>query len=77
MPSTYSTNLKIELIPTGAQSGVWGVTTNANLGTAIEQARAGDSNSNGRVERAIQDLKGLMRTLRSALTIFRAWRKWE
>jgi len=40
MPSTYS-NLKIELIPTGAQSGVWGVTTNANLGTAIEQAIVG------------------------------------
>jgi hypothetical protein len=41
MPSTYSTNLKIELIPTGAQSGVWGATTNANLGTAIEQAIVG------------------------------------
>jgi hypothetical protein len=40
MPSTYST-LKIELIPTGAQSGVWGATTNANLGTAIEQAIIG------------------------------------
>jgi len=41
MPSTYSTNLKIELIPTGAQSGVWGVTTNTNLGTAMEQAIVG------------------------------------
>jgi len=41
MPSTYSTNLKIELIPTGAQSGVWGVTTNSNLGTAMEQAIVG------------------------------------
>ena len=40
MPSTYS-SLKIELIPTGAQSGVWGVTTNANLGTAVEQAIVG------------------------------------
>ena len=36
-------------------------------GTAIEQARVGDSNSNGRVERAIQDFKGLTRTMRSAL----------
>jgi len=44
MPSTYS-NLKIELIPTGAQSGVWGVTTNANLGTAIEQAIVGTATS--------------------------------
>jgi len=44
MPSTYSTSLKIELIPTGAQSGVWGVTTNANLGTAVEQAIVGTAN---------------------------------
>ena len=36
-------------------------------GTALENSRVGDSNSNGRVERAIQDLKGLIRTLRSAL----------
>ena len=36
-------------------------------GSAIEQSRVGDSNSNGRIERAIQDLKGLIRTLRSAL----------
>ena len=39
----------------------------AGFGTALEQSRVGDSNSNGRVERAIQDLKGLTRTLRSAL----------
>ena len=41
MASTYSTNLKIELIPTGAQSGIWGATTNTNLGTALEQAIVG------------------------------------
>ena len=35
--------------------------------TAIENSRVGDSNSNGRVERAIQDFKGLVRTLRSDL----------
>ena len=39
----------------------------AGHGTAIEQSRVGDSNSNGRVERAIQDFKGLTRTMRSAL----------
>ena len=39
----------------------------AKSGTAIEQSRVGDSNSNGRVERAIQDFKGLTRTMRSAL----------
>jgi len=43
MPSTYS-NLKIELIATGEQSGTWGTTTNTNLGTAIEEAITGSAN---------------------------------
>jgi hypothetical protein len=38
--STYS-SLKFELILTGDQSGQWGNTTNANIGTAIEQAIVG------------------------------------
>jgi len=41
MASTYSTNLKIELIGTGDQSGTWGTTTNTNLGSLIEEAIAG------------------------------------
>lgn len=41
MPSTYSTNLAIELIGTGDQAGTWGSTTNTNLGTLIEQAISG------------------------------------
>ena len=41
MASTYSTNLKIELIGTGDQSGTWGATTNTNLGSLIEEAIAG------------------------------------
>jgi hypothetical protein len=40
MASTYS-SLKIELIGTGEQEGIWGNTTNVNLGTAIEQAVTG------------------------------------
>jgi hypothetical protein len=40
MASTYS-SLKIELIGTGEQEGIWGDTTNVNLGTAIEQAITG------------------------------------
>ena len=40
MASTYS-DLKIELIGTGEQSGTWGTTTNTNLGTAIEEAITG------------------------------------
>lgn len=43
MPSTYS-NLKIELIATGEQSGTWGATTNVNLGTALEEAITGSAN---------------------------------
>ena len=41
MASTYSTNLALELIGTGDQSGTWGSTTNTNLGTLIEQAVSG------------------------------------
>jgi hypothetical protein len=41
MASTYSPNLKIELIGTGDQSGTWGNTTNTNLGTLLEEAIAG------------------------------------
>jgi hypothetical protein len=40
MSSSFST-LKFELIGTGEQSGFWGATTNANIGTAIEQAIVG------------------------------------
>lgn len=41
MPSTYSPNLRIELIANGEQSGTWGQTTNNNLGTLIEDAVSG------------------------------------
>jgi hypothetical protein len=41
MASTYSTDLRLELIGSGEQSGVWGSTTNLNLGNLIEQAIAG------------------------------------
>lgn len=41
MPSTYSPDLRIELIANGEQDGTWGTTTNLNLGTLIEQAIAG------------------------------------
>jgi hypothetical protein len=43
MASTYSTNLGIELIGTGDQSGTWGATTNTNFGTLVEQAIVGYS----------------------------------
>ena len=43
MASTYS-DLKIELIGTGEQSGTWGNTTNINLGTALGEAITGTAN---------------------------------
>ena len=39
--STYSPSLRIQLITTGDQAGVWGATTNTNLGTLVESAIAG------------------------------------
>jgi hypothetical protein len=39
--STYSPDLRIELITTGDQAGTWGNTTNTNLSYVIEQAIAG------------------------------------
>jgi len=44
MSSSYSTDLRIELIGNGEQSGVWGTTTNNNLGVLIEDAIAGLAN---------------------------------
>jgi len=41
MASTYSPNLRLELIGTGEQQGTWGSTTNTNLGTLIEEAIGG------------------------------------
>ena len=42
MSSTYSTNLQIELITTGEQSGAWGSTTNTNM-ALLDQAIAGSA----------------------------------
>jgi len=44
MASTYSSNLKIELMGTGENSGTWGSVTNTNLGTTLEQAVIGLGN---------------------------------
>ena len=46
MPSTFSPSLRLELIGTGEQSGVWGTTTNSNLGTLVEQALTGNTSLN-------------------------------
>lgn len=39
--TTYSTSLKLALIGDGQEVGIWGQTTNTNLGTLLEQAIAG------------------------------------
>lgn len=44
MASTYSPTLRLELIGTGEQSGLWGDTTNSNLGALLEQAITGVQN---------------------------------
>lgn len=41
MPSTYSPKLRFELVGAGEQAGLWGTTTNKNMGQLIEQAIAG------------------------------------
>jgi hypothetical protein len=41
MASTFSPSLRLELIGDGDQSGIWGQTTNNNLGGLIEQAIGG------------------------------------
>jgi len=46
MASTYSTNLKIELIGTGEQVGTWGATTNDNFSNVFEQSIVGRGTAN-------------------------------
>lgn len=41
MPSTYSPDLRLELIANGEKTGTWGTITNINLGDLIEDAIAG------------------------------------
>ena len=40
MASSFSTNLKLELMTTGEKSGTWGTITNTNL-QQLEQAASG------------------------------------
>ncbi len=40
----------------------------SDVGTSLENSKVGDSNSNGKVERAIRDVGNMVRTLKSALT---------
>ena len=60
MASTYS-NLKIQLMATGENSGTWGTITNTNLGTAVEEAIAGSADvafSSANVTLTLTDTNG-------------------
>jgi len=60
MASTFS-ELKFELIGTGEQDGTWGITTNTNLGTAIEEAITGSADvtfASGPVTLTLTDTNG-------------------
>jgi hypothetical protein len=72
MASTYS-NLKIQLMATGENSGTWGNVTNLNLGTAIEEAIVGSADvtfSNADVTLTLTDSNSsqVARNLRLNLT---------
>lgn len=66
MPSTYSPDLRIELIANGEKTGTWGTITNTNLGTIIEDSISGLANVTiigtpvaGVVSQALTALNGL------------------
>jgi hypothetical protein len=72
MESTYS-NLKIQLMGTGENSGTWGTITNINLGTALEEAITGSADvtfSSGTVTLTLSDTNSSQtaRNLRLNLT---------
>lgn len=82
MASTYSPDLRIELLGTGDQAGVWGTTTNTNLGTLIEDAISGNATVsvtvspraltalNGAVDESRQATLTLTTTLTTAFTVY-------
>ena len=73
MPSTYSPLLRLELIGAGEQSGLWGDTTNKNLGQLIEQAVAGVTTvslSGGAGDYTLSALDGTFDEARSAVLKF-------
>jgi len=82
MASTFSPTLRLELVGDGDQSGIWGQTTNNNLGALVEQAITGVinismldanytlSNFNGVVDEArnqVLVLTGTLSTQRSVI----------
>ena len=70
MPSTFSPALRIELIGSGEQVGVWGNTTNNNLGDLVEQAITGSTEINvTAADVTLTALNGVTDQARSAVLI--------
>lgn len=72
MASTYSTSLRIQLIGNGEQAGVWGTTTNTNLGTLLEQAITGVQSVSiaGLTTYSLSALNGISDQSRNAVLVF-------
>lgn len=73
MPSTYSPLLRFEEIGPGEQSGLWGDTTNKNIGELIEQAIAGVTTvslSGGAGNYTLSALNGALDESRAAVLKF-------
>lgn len=72
MASTYSPLLRFELIASGEQAGLWGNTTNSNLGTLVEQAVAGITTVNltSTSDYTLSTLSGAADEARAATLIF-------
>ena len=70
MASTYSPSLKLTLIGDGDQAGIWGQTTNTNLGTLLEQAITGVVSINmADANYTLTDFNGVSDEARNAVII--------
>jgi hypothetical protein len=70
MATTYSNSLKIALIGDGDQSGIWGQTTNTNLGTLVEQAITGvESITMSNANYTLTDFNGTLNEARNAVLV--------
>jgi len=70
MPSTFSPSLRIELVGDGEQDGIWGQSTNNNLGSLIEQAITGVTTVNvTSADVTLTSFNGTLDEARSAVLI--------
>jgi hypothetical protein len=70
MPSTFTPSLKIELIGNGEQPTTWGLTTNNNMGTLIEQSIAGVQPITLTGDTLLTNFNGISDQARNAVLVF-------